>query len=68
MREAKSLEEATDEIVETFGLRKSLEALYVPGIYGPEGTGAASFRTPWKVRKYGWTAFLNEKDFPMEAR
>jgi hypothetical protein len=68
MREAESLFDALREVRQMFGVRKAMEALFVRGIYGPEGTGAASFRTPWKVRKYGWTAFLNEKDFPMEAR
>jgi hypothetical protein len=68
MREANSHEEAWREVYSTFGGRKATSAIFIRGCFGPEGTGAASFRTPWKVRKYGWTAFLSEKDFPMEAR
>jgi hypothetical protein len=68
MREAEYEEDARREVIQTFGQYKGWRARLVRGCFGPEGTGAASFRTPWKVRKYGWTAFLSEKDFPMEAR
>jgi hypothetical protein len=67
MPDAETAWDAREEAIQAFGGKKGWDAILVKGHYGPIGIVASKFHTPWMVRTHGWTAFLNAKDFPLEA-